>query len=138
MILHCNFEELSAATASVNRVLGAHETGGVAAPPEVIADIEALSGRLTGDLTIESLFELRGVRRAIDYLLSDARQRTDSLILEEHAAAESAVVSYFEYAHLLALADRAERMGEQMAALIELMSGQPVTEETARSYSFAE
>lgn len=138
MILHCNFEELSAANASASRVLGAHESGGVAAPPEVIADIEALSGRLTGDLTIDSLSELRGVRRAIDFLLSDARTRTDSFILEEHAAAESAVLSYFEYAHLLALADRAERMDEQMAALIELMSGQPVNDETARTYSFAE
>jgi hypothetical protein len=138
MILHCSFEELSAVNESAGRVLAAAGAGGVAAPPEVIADIEALSARLQGDLAVESLHELRSVTRAIEYLLGEARIRTDLFILEQSPAAEPAILSYFEYAHLLTLMDRAVRLGDQMAALIEVMTGAPVTEEAARHFSFPE
>jgi hypothetical protein len=138
MILHCSFEELTAVGAVAGRVLGASGAGGVAAPPQVIADIEALSTRLDGDLTVESLLDVRSITRALDYLLNDARACTDSFVLVEGPAAESAIVSYFEHAHLLTLLDRATRMADQMTALIEVMSGQPVTEEAARHFSFPE
>jgi hypothetical protein len=136
MILHCTFEELSVMCAAAERVLAATGAGGVAAPPQVITDIEALTPRLSGDIGVESFAELQSIERAAGYLLTDARKRTDALILEQYPAAEAAVLSYFEYAHILTFLDRAERMGAQMRALIELMTGAPPTEESARQVSF--
>jgi hypothetical protein len=136
MILHCTFEELSVMSAAAERVLVAHGPGGVAAPPQVITDIESLAPRLAGDIGVESLAQLQSIQRAAGFLLSDARERTDALILEQYPAAEAAVLSYFEYAHILTFLDRAERMAAQMRALIELMTGAPPTEESARQVSF--
>lgn len=137
MILRCTFEELSAVRAAAGSVLAAAGTVGVAAPPEVSADIEALIARLEGDLGVTTLHELRGITRALEFLVADARSRTDASIVEHNnPGAEPAVISYFEYGHLLTLFDRAVRLGVEMAALIELMTGQPVTDESARNFSF--
>jgi|SRR5690606_29409828 len=136
MILQCTFEELSVLNAVAERVLAAAGAGGVAAPPQVISDIEALTPRLTGDISVESLAEVRSIQRAARYLLDDARERMDSFILEHYPAAEQAVMAYFEYAHILTFLDRADRISAQMTALIELMTGAPPTDETARSVSF--
>lgn len=137
MILRCSFEELSAVRAAAGSVLATAGTVGVAAPPEISADIEALTSRLDGDIGVESLHELRGIIRALEFLVADARSRTDASIVEHNnPAAEPAVISYFEYGHLLTLYDRATRLGAEMAALIELMTGQPATDETARNILF--
>ena len=50
MILHCTFEELSAISAGAERVLAEAGSGAtvVVAPPEVVADVEALLPRLVG------------------------------------------------------------------------------------------
>jgi hypothetical protein len=138
MILHCTFEELSVMNAAAERVLANAGDGGVAAPPQVITDIEALSPQLSGDIGVESLSELQSIQRAVQYLLEDARERTDALILQQHPAAEMAVLSYFEYAHILTFMERVDRVGAQMSALIELMTGTAPTEETARQVSFAD
>lgn len=136
MILHWSFEEITAASSGVERVLEGSGHGGVAAPPRVIADIEALRPRLTGDFTVDTLADARSILRALDCILEEARFRTDRYIIEQHPAAESAVASFFDYAHLLTVQDRLRRMESQMAALIELMSGAPPTEQTALSYQF--
>src|SRR5690554_4361087 len=98
MILHCTFEELSVMSAAAERVLAAADSGGVAAPPQVITDIEALAPRLTGDIGVEYLAEVQSIQRAARYMLDEARERTDSLILAQHPAAEAAVLAYFDYA----------------------------------------
>ena len=136
MILQCTFEELSVMSAAAERVLAAAGAGGVAAPPQVMTDIEALAPRLTGDIGVESLAEVNAIQRAARFLLNDARDRTDALILQQYPAAEAAVVSYFEYAHILTFLDRTNRISAQMTALIELMTGAPPTEDTARQLSF--
>lgn len=136
MILHCSFEELSAVSAGAERVLVGTGSGGVMAPPEVIADIEALLPRLIGDLSVETLADARSVERALDCILEDARHRTDGFIVDQHPAAEAAITSFFDYAHTLTLLDRARRVCAQMSALIELMSGAPPTESTAATYQF--
>ena len=137
MILHCSFEELSALSAAAGRVLGSGG-GGIAAPPEVLADIEALASRIEGDLSVESLHEMRGIIRALQYLLGDGRTRTDSFIVDQGPAGEMAILSYFEYANLLILLERATRLGDEMTALIEVITGQPVTDEAARHFAFPE
>jgi hypothetical protein len=136
MIMHCSFEELSAVNAAAGRVLEGTGSGGVAAPPTVIADIEALLPRLVGDLSLDTLAEVRSLARAVEYMLAAAHQRTDAFIIDQHPASEAAVASYFEYAHILTLADRARRMEAQMRALVELMSGAAVTDESAARYQF--
>lgn len=136
MILHCTFEELTAVEAGGTRVLGGIGAGGVAAPPQVLSDIEALLPRLNGDFTVETLADAQSIVRALDAVLDDTRQRTDGFILDQHAAAEAAVASYFDYAHILTLTDRARRIEAQLAALVELMSGAPPTAEAAARYQF--
>ena len=138
MILHCSFEELSALTDGIERVLTEADRGGVAAPPDVLPDLEALAPRLTGDLDLETLAEQVSVDRAIEHLLDRAHERMDTTVLEQHPAAESAVQAYFDYAHILTVADRVRRIGAEMRALIELMTGEPPSEETAGSFSFEE
>ncbi len=136
MILHCSFEELSAATAAAERVLEGTGAGGVAAPPQVVSDIESILPRLVGDMSVETLADARSIERALVYVLDETRRRTDVFILEQHPAAEAAVASFFDYAHILTLLDRARRISEEMAALIELMSGAPPTAETATRFQF--
>jgi hypothetical protein len=138
MILHCTFEELTAVTTGIERVLRATGQGGVAAPPQVISDIEALAPRLGGDLTVLTLREARSIESAVAYLLEQAHEHIDAYVLEQHAAAEAAVQAYFEYAHLLTLLDRIRRISSEMAALIELMTGASPTERTSREISFAD
>jgi hypothetical protein len=138
VILHCTFEELAALSAGAERVLAEASGAGVAvaAPPEVVADLEALGPRLTGDLSITTLADARGIARAMLYVLSDLKARMDSLILTENPASERTVQAYFEYAHVLSVEDRLRRIADQMAALIELMTGAPPTELTARTMAF--
>ena len=135
MILHCTFEELTALSAAAERALTS-DGGGVAAPPQVVADLEALVPRLTGDLSLETLADPRAVDRAITFVHEDIRERMDSAILAHYPAAEPAVLSYFEYAHVLSVLDRVRRLGAEMRALIELMTGRPADEEAARSFAF--
>jgi hypothetical protein len=138
MILHCSYEELNALTAGIERMLAEAGRGGVAAPPDVLPDIEALAPRLTGDLDLESLAEQQSVERAIEAILAIARESVDEAILDQHPAAESAVQAYFDFAHTLTLYERVRLIGEEMRALIELMTGEPPSEETAGSIQFEE
>ena len=138
MILYCSFEELSALSASIERVLDAADTGGVAAPPDVLPDLEALAPRLTGDIDVDSLAVQQSIERAVGHLLADARDRLDDTILQQYPAAEAAIEAYFHYANLLSVQGRVGRIGEEMQALIELMTGKPPSKETAGSISFEE
>ena len=138
MILDCTFEELSALCAGAERVLA--ESGDsnvvVAAPPQVVADLEALVPRLVGDLSVSTLAEQRSVSRAVAFILLDCRQRMDSAVINAHPAGELAVAAYFEYANVLMLQDRLRRIGDQMTDLIELMTGASPSDEAARTVAF--
>ena len=138
MILFCTFEELSALVAGAERVLAEASDSHVvvAAPPQVVADLEALVPRLVGDVSVSTLAEQRSISRAVAFIVMDCRQRMDSAVISTHPASEMAVAAYFEYAHVLTLQDRLRRIGEQMTDLIELMTGAPPTEESARTVAF--
>lgn len=138
MILHCTFEELSALSAGAERVLTEAGSGAavIVAPPEIVADVEALLPRLSGDLTVTTLAEQQSVARAISYIVAELKQRMDSTIVEEHAASEFAVGAYFDYAHAMTMQDRVQRMGTEMAAMIELMTGRAPNAETTRTFEF--
>jgi hypothetical protein len=137
MILRCSFEELTALTAIAHRVLESRcGEGGVMAPPEIVAEIEALLPRLDGDVDVTTLAEAWWLERVLDYLLTDARDHMDETVLDQYVGAEDAVNAYFDYANILTVYGKAQEMGREMAMLIELMTGQPPTVETARTVAF--
>ena len=138
MILYCNFEELAAASAGGNRLIAVAGGGDhpVLAPPQALADLEALLPRLVGDIDVVTLLDQRGIQRALEFLVADLGIRMDEAILTQHAAAEDAVLAYFDYAHVRSVLDRVERMGAKMEAIIELATGSMADEEAARTFLF--
>jgi hypothetical protein len=138
VILHCTFEELSAVSAGAERVLAEVGSGAavIVAPPEIVADVEALLPRLNGDLSLTTLGEQQSAARAITYIVAELKQRLDATVLEEHPASEFAVGAYFDYAHALTVQDRVGRIGAEMSAIIELATGRAPTAEAAREFSF--
>ena len=140
MILYCNFEELAAVSAAGNRLLGAAGGGDhpVIAPPQALADLELLLPRLIGDIDIETLHDQRSIQRALMYLIADLGARMDAAILSQHPAAEDAVLAYFDYGHVRATLGRVQQVGTEMEAIIELATGAPADDLTAKNFLFQE
>lgn len=137
MILYCTYEELTALSAGGERVLAESGTGEsvVTAPPEIIADVEALLPRLTGDLSITTLADQQRIARAVTFIVAELKQRMDASVVDMHPADEYAVQAYFDYAHALSVQDRVVRLGAEIQAIIELLTGAPANSETARNFS---
>ncbi|HET9982784.1 MAG TPA: hypothetical protein VFQ38_04340 [Longimicrobiales bacterium] len=140
MLVRCSFEELAALTAGAERTVQTATLGGagVVAPPQELVDVEALLPRLSGDLDVRTLAEQRSLRRAVDLILETLRARMDETILEQYVGAEDAVVAYFDYAHVLTIRERIRRVGKEMEALIELITGAPASDDSARQVTFPE
>ena len=138
MILQFNYEELIALKSGATGLLSESQPGGAAvlAPPEGRARVESLVSRLDGDLALESLAEVRDVQIAVESIVGWLRHEMESAVLTTHAADESAVVAYFEFAHAFTVSHRVTEMATEMAALIELMTGEPPTAESARDIHF--
>jgi hypothetical protein len=138
MILQFNYEELIALKSGATGLLNESEPGGspVLAPPEGRARVEALVGRLDGDLSLESLEAVQDVQVAVESIVVWLRHEMESAVLTTHAADESAVVAYFEFAHAFTVSHRVTEMATEMAALIELMTGEPPTPQSARDIHF--
>ncbi|HEX6135294.1 MAG TPA: hypothetical protein VFZ24_15095 [Longimicrobiales bacterium] len=140
MILYLSYEELAALNSSAERVLfaGAASGHGVVAPPQLLADVEHFVQRLTGDITVSTLEEQRTLHLVVRHLLDDSRLQMDDAVILQHAAAESAVAAYFEYAHVLGVSHRLRAIGDEMAAIVQLMTGQDPDSESGRRFSFPE
>ncbi|HEU4754229.1 MAG TPA: hypothetical protein VFU47_14055 [Armatimonadota bacterium] len=141
MILSCTYEELRALAIGADLLLSGdegHSGSPVAAPAEARAQVELLQPRLTGGLSIETLAEQRSVRSAVALICERLHSQMDTKVLEYHPAHEEAVSFYFDYAHALAVLNRLDEMGTEMNALIELMTGQPATAESAAAINFAD
>jgi len=138
VILHFNYEELTALRAGAQVFLDreAPGRGGVLAPPEDGARVEALLPRLDGDLSLSSLEELRSVEAAVVAIVECLRVEMESMVVTTHAADEDAVAAYFDFAHGFTVAHRIGEMVAEMEALIELVTGSSPTRETARSFYF--
>ena len=138
MILQFNYEELTALKAGANGLLREGEPEGISvlAPPEERARVEALVTRLDGDVSLESLSEVKEVQGAIDSIVTWLRQEMESNVLATHAADESAVAAYFDFAHAFTVQHRVSEMAAEMTALIELITGAPPTDRTARDIQF--
>ena len=139
MILRCNYEEVEAlrggARALLDRASGSSRVV-VLAPPESRARVEALLPRLRGDLSVSTLAELRAVRVALEAIVEHLREEMEAHVLASHAADESAVNAYFAFAHAFTVASRVRELGEEMEAIIELVTGDGPTPDAVRTFRF--
>ena len=137
MILDCSYEETRALTRGAEVFLrGASSPGTVLAPPLEVAAIEDLARRLERELSFQTYHELQSFEAILEAVTSALGSDMDSIILATHPAGEEAVNAYFDYAHALTVLGRARELKDEMAALIELMTGEPVNEVSARTVSF--
>ena len=140
MILYVNYEEIQALRAGARRFLAHAESvgsrGGVLAPTESRARVDALARRLHGDLSVATLEELRKVQTGVAAIVESLRVDMESAVLATHPADESAVAAYFDFAHGLSVASRLREMAEEMEALIELVTGEAPSLDTARTFRF--
>lgn len=135
MILKMTFEEVTALNSATERLLSSPGGGGVAAPPEVLMELEPHLP-LEGDVSVMTLGQQRRLAVAFDCLLDHLRHRMDALIVELYVGADDAVNAYFDYANVLSLRARLDPIGREMVALIELMTGGPPTAEVAEQVTF--
>lgn len=137
MIMRMSFEEVTALNAASERLLSSPDGGGVAAPPEVMAELE-LHLPLRGDISVVTLAGQRRLVRAVDHVLDHLKRRMDALVVELYVGADDAVNAYFDYANVLTLRSRLEAIGREMTAMIELMTGEAPTAATAEQVTFAD
>jgi hypothetical protein len=138
LILTVNYEEMQALRAGAQNLLSEDAEGpcAVLAPPEDKAAVIDLLSRLEGDISVQNLEELRSTERAIGTILECLRVEMEMSVVAAHPADEFAVSAYFEFAHVLSVARRLEEMADEMAALIEVVTGGPVTAESVRGFQF--
>ena len=138
MILHFNYEEIQALRAGARAYLGDEgvSPAAVLAPSETRAHVEALLPKLVGDLSFSTLAELRIVQSAVDAVVESLRVQMESTVLATHAANEDAVSAYFDFAHAFTVSYRVDELAEEMEAMIELVTGESPTAESARSFQF--
>jgi hypothetical protein len=135
MILRMSFEEVTALNAATQRLLSTSDGGGVAAPPEVLAELAA-HVPAQGDISVLTLAQQSRLVRGLDVVLEYLKGRMDALIVELYVGADDAVNAYFDYANVLTLRARVDEMGREMVALIELMTGSAPTPETSEQVTF--
>lgn len=127
MILTCNYEELTALGHGARTYLEEESVGdrAVKAPSTTRAAVEHLLDRLTANLSLRTLAEQMEAERALFAIVEHLRAEVDSWVLAADPAAEECVGAYFEFAHALSVLGRVRDIGEEMTALIEVMTGAP-------------
>ena len=139
MILHFNYEEIQALRAGARTCLGevgSAPSSAVIAPSETRAQVEALLPRLSGDLSLSTLAEIREVQLAVSAVVEILRAQMESMVLAMHAADEDAVSAYFDFAHGLTVSSRVDQLAAEMEAMIELVTGETPSAEAARTFRF--
>ena len=136
MILSFNFEELRALETGAELFLAEHSHASgspIVAPSEARADVERLRPRLAAAISISTLADQRTLRKAVAAIAGDLHERMEETVLRYHPAHEEAVSLYFDYAHVFGVLTRLDEIGTEMSALIELMTGGPISDEAARA-----
>lgn len=137
-MLHCDYEELQALKAGAELVLESRDiqwTNAHEAEPEVLDQVERIHSMLSS-LSIPSLAEMDEVIEAVELITDSIHDRLRAVILETDPSDETAVALYFEWGRALSVHHRLLEMAAEMAALIELMTGESPTAETAASVTF--
>ena len=137
MILHCSYEESRALARGAEAVLSKDPgSGSLLAPPVELAAVEELARRLNGDLSVRTFHEAESMESALEAVTVALRAHMDASVLATHPAGEEAVNAYFDYAHSRTVLERVRELKDEMRALIELMTGAPVDDVSARTVSF--
>lgn len=108
----------------------------IAAPPEEREQVAALMLRLAGDFSVTTLSEQRSLLHAVAIIVGILRIEMESVVVAHHPADEFSVSAYFDFAHAFSVQARLYELGLEMEALVELVTGGPVTEELARDFVF--
>jgi hypothetical protein len=134
VILTCNYEELSALRSGAGAFLNSGvQASPVAAPSTTRVAVESLLSRLGGTFSLSTLAEVSELELGVRAIVEHLRAEVDLLVLSTHPAAEQSVAAYFEFAHALSVLGRVENVGQEMKAVIEVVTGEPADEETTRS-----
>jgi len=139
VILRCNYEEVEALRGGARALLdrpSSSSSSSVLAPSESRARVEALLPRLKGDLSLYTLSDLYALRVALDAIVEHLRVQMEAHVLATHAADEGAVNAYFAFAHAITVASRARELGEEMEAIVELVTGGSPTTDAIRTFRF--
>jgi hypothetical protein len=139
VILRCNYEEVEALKEGARALLdrpSSSSSAAVLAPSESRTRVEALITRLEGDLSLYTLADLYAVRVALEAIVEHLRVQMEAHVLAAHAADESAVNAYFAFAHAITVAARARELGEEMEAIVELLTGGSPTADAIRAFRF--
>jgi len=141
MLLACNFEEITALTYGARQLLQEVPGRGravplVSIPPSTQLALEGLLLRLEGDLSIHTLAEQRELQHALQVVVLHLRETMEEQVAETHPADEGAVAAYFDFAHSHSVLSRVREMGEEMLALVEVMTGSAPDDGVTRSFVF--
>jgi hypothetical protein len=131
MILRISFEEMTALNSAAKRMLSRPQGGGVAAPPEALAELESRLP-LEGDISVTTLAEQVRLLAALDLLLEHLKRRMDALIEEQYVGSDDAVNAYFDYANVLSARSKLTGIGIEMEALLHLITADPGSPEARR------
>ncbi|MFP4624485.1 MAG: hypothetical protein ACOC3J_02325 [Gemmatimonadota bacterium] len=123
MILRLSFEEITAMNSAARRMLGGPGEGGVLAPPAALAALESRVP-LEGDISLATVADQLRLLRAVDLVLAHLKRRMDALVVEQYVGSEDAVNAYFDYANVLAVRAKLAEVGEEMEAILELITGE--------------
>ncbi|HUG40277.1 MAG TPA: hypothetical protein VMM12_07325 [Longimicrobiales bacterium] len=135
VIFRIAFEEIAALNSAAERLLTSEGDVAVVAPPEVLAEVESRLP-LEGDFSVGTLAEQRRLLAAVDYILDHLKRRMDAIIADQYVGSDDSVNAYFDYANVLTIRLRLIEAGREMAAMVEVMIGGPVTAEAAESITF--
>ncbi|MEX1184272.1 MAG: hypothetical protein WEF86_13650 [Gemmatimonadota bacterium] len=140
MILYLSFEELAALSASAESVLTGDDAAehGIAAPVRIMAEVEQFAQRLVGDVVVSSLDEQESMLRVVRHLLYECRLRMDEAVLMDGSSGEAAIAAYFAYAHVLSVEKRLTVIGQEMSAIVHVVTGDESDSENGRRFLFPE
>lgn len=139
MILQCDFEEMQALRAGAYLVQQAEEEGWpeiLDPSPDAVEAAERFHELRDGELSVATLAEVERLVGAVALISDTFDERLRTIILEREPSDEEAVALYFDWARAQRVLHRLGTMYDDMHALIELMTGESPTADTAASVTF--
>jgi hypothetical protein len=137
MILTCNYEELTAIGHGARAYLEDKPSGDHSAADVVgRVAVESLLERLGASVSLRTLAEQQEIEEGLAAVVEHLRAEVDLRVLMAHPAAEESVGAYFDFAHALSVLGRTREIGEEMAAMLEVMTGAPLDESAIDAFVF--
>jgi hypothetical protein len=125
VILNCEFEEFRALDRGAELVLEARAAGSPLlklASRETLEQVENLRPLLNGSITVSDLSEIDSIQTAVRLISRTLKRMLHEKVIEFHPAHEEAVGLYFDYAHVLTVEHRVDRMAAEMHAIADLLN----------------